>query len=457
MSDNVFTVDTIALLKAFSTVTGQRVEVLGYYAKGDGGGGLFHLDAADTTTVGNDGSVITPNVPSAGRWKAVERPINVKRWGAKGDGTTSDTARIQACINFVALNADGGEVYFPAGTYLVTTLNVSTVGIKFRGEGWKSSKLRSSSLTSKIVNVTGRSFELDGLNVGFNSIPTTTSGIGIYIAADDAKLTNFKIEVTGVGMWLENAYVAIINNFEMYTFSQAGFVFNHWIDAYVDNFALQASLGTDMGQLGCVYVTGGSEAIMLSNADILSGRHGLRTVGTTLGNSMNFCFFENLYFDSSFASPIRQDFGKMNKYTNVWCSGGRTAGAPAPGALIENSEGTAFVNSTFANNGASGCEVAATSTNSTFTECLFESNGYSTPPGNSHGLVFNPGTKKFRVNGCTAKSGLFSGVQGFGVAVHNGASDNYILTNNFWSNQGNSSGGLSDGGTGTFKVVGNNL
>ncbi len=41
-------------------------------------------------------------------------PINVKWFGAKGDGTTDDTATVQAAINA----AVKGTVYFPTGTYI---------------------------------------------------------------------------------------------------------------------------------------------------------------------------------------------------------------------------------------------------------------------------------------------------------------------------------------------------
>ena len=48
--------------------------------------------------------------------------INVKDFGAKGDGITKDTAAIQSAINA------GGVVYFPAGVYLSGTLYLKSNG-----------------------------------------------------------------------------------------------------------------------------------------------------------------------------------------------------------------------------------------------------------------------------------------------------------------------------------------
>lgn len=48
-------------------------------------------------------------------------PINVKDFGAVGDGSTDDTLAIQAAIDVFSNNAGTGAVYFPTGTYKVTS------------------------------------------------------------------------------------------------------------------------------------------------------------------------------------------------------------------------------------------------------------------------------------------------------------------------------------------------
>lgn len=47
-------------------------------------------------------------------------PGNVKRYGAVGDGVADDTAAIRLALS-VAESAGGGDVYFPSGTYIVSS------------------------------------------------------------------------------------------------------------------------------------------------------------------------------------------------------------------------------------------------------------------------------------------------------------------------------------------------
>jgi hypothetical protein len=61
--------------------------------------------------------------------------VSVKDFGAVGDGTTNDTAAIQAAINYVA-SLRGGVVLFPSGTYRITsTLVIDTANVLLQGAG----------------------------------------------------------------------------------------------------------------------------------------------------------------------------------------------------------------------------------------------------------------------------------------------------------------------------------
>jgi len=64
--------------------------------------------------------------------------VNVKTYGAAGDGTGDDTIAIQAAINY-AIASGGGVLYFPAGTYNISVMlnaaRVASINLSFIGEG----------------------------------------------------------------------------------------------------------------------------------------------------------------------------------------------------------------------------------------------------------------------------------------------------------------------------------
>lgn len=112
-----FELATIAELTAFPAHRlndGAGCLVKGYYAAGDGGGGLFYWDA-NSSAAANGGTIIAPDA-GAGRWKRLySGPVNLRWFGAKGDGVTDDVDSIQAA--FAALET-GGRLEIPAGAYL---------------------------------------------------------------------------------------------------------------------------------------------------------------------------------------------------------------------------------------------------------------------------------------------------------------------------------------------------
>lgn len=120
-------------LRAYAGLS-KTAYITGYLvsAAPSGIAGEFTRDDNDTTTADNAGTVIVAS--NGKRWKRIfDGPIDVKWFGATGDGSTDDTTAIQAAIN------TGNSIYIPPGTYKTTsTLNLITVanhGQKITGAG----------------------------------------------------------------------------------------------------------------------------------------------------------------------------------------------------------------------------------------------------------------------------------------------------------------------------------
>lgn len=85
----------------------QEYIVGGYYTPGDGGGGIFVWLAS--SAVADDGIIIN-NPFTSGHFKRIySGPLNVRWFGAKGDGVTDDTAAVHAARDA----AKSGTIYFP--------------------------------------------------------------------------------------------------------------------------------------------------------------------------------------------------------------------------------------------------------------------------------------------------------------------------------------------------------
>jgi pectate lyase-like protein len=102
--------------------------------------------------------------------------VNVKDWGAKGDGTTDDTAAIYNAIKFANLGAGafgGAVVFFPPGDYLIGTpplicdpedgyfsTNVGRRPIMFVGAGRSVTRIIGNYYTGNATDSTNNSFLL---------------------------------------------------------------------------------------------------------------------------------------------------------------------------------------------------------------------------------------------------------------------------------------------------------
>lgn len=112
---------------ALRAYAGPRKSV---YVTGTGVAGLFVLrsDLTPATATDNGGTRIV----GVHVWdRDYSGAVNVKWFGAKGDGTTDDTAAIQSAINCAASGATPLRVFFPGGVYLHSLpLQIPAVGGK---------------------------------------------------------------------------------------------------------------------------------------------------------------------------------------------------------------------------------------------------------------------------------------------------------------------------------------
>lgn len=125
------TFDTIASMKAFNNPLLipliRSAAVLGYYSKGDGGGGQFYWDSA-SVEADNGGTIIQVTGITTGRWKRIVNTstISIKWFGCRGDGVTNDSAALNKAIDTFANDLVGGgvDLLFPKGTYILGDIKI---------------------------------------------------------------------------------------------------------------------------------------------------------------------------------------------------------------------------------------------------------------------------------------------------------------------------------------------
>lgn len=125
----------------------------------------------------DNASGITRNVTvSKLRQDKGEQVYNVKAYGAAGDGTTDDTTAIGSAITAAV---GGGVVFFPAGTYKLTSALALTAGINLQGASPLSSIINQTSTSADAVTLNNIPANYNHIsNLKFSG-PGSGTGIGI--------------------------------------------------------------------------------------------------------------------------------------------------------------------------------------------------------------------------------------------------------------------------------------
>lgn len=168
--------------------------------------------------------------------------VSVLDFGAKGDGTTDDTAAIQAALD----SSGAATVFFPAGTYKVTD-TISWQNRNIRGAGIYSSKIIGDIVnTNKPLLAVGRSSSISDLQLCFDASRITGNeieGRRVLIksgggpdgwALQRCKLERLYLHTCGTGVYSPNTtngeiFSVHFDTFEVLDFTYRGFDFRSTI------------------------------------------------------------------------------------------------------------------------------------------------------------------------------------------------------------------------------------
>lgn len=137
-SNVTWTFDTVADMKASTNlIIGSHASTLGYHAINDGGAATYYV-ASSVGVVADEGSVIALGDGKVAILALSDNNVNVKQFGAKGDGTTNDSIAIRNALKFktndqTTIEFIKGETYIVDGNFYIysnTTVDLNGCEIK---------------------------------------------------------------------------------------------------------------------------------------------------------------------------------------------------------------------------------------------------------------------------------------------------------------------------------------
>jgi len=156
---------------------------------------------------------------------------NALDFGVVGDGTTNDTAALQAAINA----STGGVLYLPAGIYLCSTLSL-VANLTLVGAGQNNTIIRS-----------------NGSNVGSFISGTSTNNVTVQnLQIDFADISS--VSATSAFGFLNSNFVAI-RNCKVIKFNKLGVGFNSCRYFWVQDCYIERTTADAQGVNECIFAT----------------------------------------------------------------------------------------------------------------------------------------------------------------------------------------------------------
>lgn len=420
-------VSSIAALRLLDKAAASKhAFCTGYYANGDGGGGEYYLDTADTTSADNGGTIIVAT--DGGRWKfANPSAINIQTFGAKADGVTDDSVALQAYIDW--LGVDGGVMQFPAGQNVTVKFNskLSFMYSNITIEGNGCTIIPPSAVNGfEFFNAGGQQQFARIRNFRFQSPVIRTAGACIKflnwkdVEISSCRFTN-QFDCIELALCLNSRVTSCVCD----EWAGRFLLINGSETTSVTNCATIAA-AVRVGSVGIQVVDGGG--IYITGCDFVRGEKGLALEPVDAAHNVRWVFISNSSFDTgTYGMWASAGLGKINSVhsSNSWYSSNTVNGA-----LLINVDGVSFSNDRVLQNHTDGLFFSGTSKNITIDHGTVVADNGVALTNTYSGAVFEANTDYISVHGqfLNGYAGSAVSQQKFGVNTAASTLGNFEIT-----------------------------
>lgn len=395
--------------------------------------------AVQTTGNATDASVVTYNPPFTGGVSTnveakLAQYVSVKDFGAVGDGTTDDTAAIQAAINAVEV-ASGGEVNFPVGVYKITSgLTILADDVSLIFDTGASLNWAGSSTGTALTIGDGSSTKFRNNVKNLRVTHSTVMAGGTALKLD--KINNFNVD----NLQIDGAYNAIslvggagvIQNIALTNTVAGGTVIDliNIGDFYLENGTIQGPIGA---QPAHAILVRKAAICNITNIDVFQSGDGLK-VEPAAADAVDHLNVNECHFEGGTYGIVLAGAGAIN-----WARINNTA-------VPINANSGIYVSPALANsvhfygcygylNGLRGLHLVSGSYEDVVIEsCTFTGNSQSSS-GTYSGISANGNLNNYRITNC--RSGRIAGLGGVspnsqyaGLDIGTGSNSNIIVSEN---------------------------
>ncbi|RKN60749.1 right-handed parallel beta-helix repeat-containing protein [Paenibacillus ginsengarvi] len=186
-----------------------------YFIRDKGQEGHFYVDPADTTSVDNTGTILMAASGARLKRMMIDDSIDVRWFGAKGNGTADDTAATLGAIGYVSSAfPQGGVLYFPNGKYRVTDgFTLTGQKVSFRGDKAEIFLDNSSDIITVLTFLGCTDFFVEGIKISSSKTTKLHSkqAHGIFIK-DSGK---FKLKNLDISYRTDAIHIQSCDNFTL--------------------------------------------------------------------------------------------------------------------------------------------------------------------------------------------------------------------------------------------------